>query len=606
MQLGGESVMSASPFYRMQFMMCAGTGCMASGSLDVRDALEKELAKRNLQDEVQIIMTGCNGFCAMGPLVVVYPEGIFYNQVKPEHAPLIVEEHVLKGRIVEKLLFKEELAKDRVPLMKDIAFFGLQRLIVLRNRGLIDAENIDEYIARDGYAALAKVLEQMTPEEVIEEVKKSGLRGRGGGGFPTGLKWEECRRYESFPKFSICNGDEGDPGAFMDRSVMEGDPHSVLEGMAISGYAIGAEKGYIYVRAEYPLAIQRLQKAIHDALDYGLLGTDILGKGFNFDIEIYPGAGAFVCGESTALMYSIEGKRGMPRIKPPRSAEAGLWNQPTNLNNVETFANLNPLILNGGEWFASIGTEGSKGTKVFALTGAVNNVGLVEVPMGTTLKSLIFDIGGGIPKKRKFKAAQIGGPSGGCIPTGMEDVEIDYESLTGVGAMMGSGGVVVMDDATCMVDTARFFIDFSVEESCGKCTPCREGLKVMLEKLTDIVEGRGQEGDLEFLIELGHHVNGTSHCGLGKSAANPVLSTIRYFRHEYDAHIRDKHCPALVCPNLIDFVVLEDKCKMCGLCYRNCPSEAITWEKKKVARIDLEKCTKCRTCITNCRFGAIR
>ena len=598
--------MSASPFYRMQFMMCAGTGCMASGSLDVRDALEKELAKRNLQDEVQIIMTGCNGFCAMGPLVVVYPEGVFYNQVKPEHAPLIVEEHVLKGRIVEKLLFKEEAAKDRVPLMKDIGFFGLQRLTVLRNRGLIDAENIDEYIARDGYAALGKVLEEMTPEEVIEEVKKSGLRGRGGGGFPTGLKWEECRRYESFPKFTICNGDEGDPGAFMDRSVMEGDPHSVLEGMAISGYAIGAEKGYIYVRAEYPLAIQRLQKAINDARDYGLLGSDILGKGFNFDIEIYPGAGAFVCGESTALMYSIEGKRGMPRIKPPRSAEAGLWNQPTNLNNVETFANLNPLILNGGEWFASIGTEGSKGTKVFALTGAVNNVGLVEVPMGTTLKSLIFDIGGGIPKKRKFKAAQIGGPSGGCIPLGMEDVEIDYESLTGVGAMMGSGGVVVMDDATCMVDTARFFTDFSVEESCGKCIPCREGLKVMLEKLTDIVEGRGQEGDVEFLTELGHHINGTSHCGLGKSAANPVLSTIRYFRHEYDAHIREKHCPALVCPNLIDFVVMEDKCKMCGLCYRNCPSEAITWEKKKVARIDLEKCTKCRTCITNCRFGAIR
>ncbi len=598
--------MSASPFYRMQFMMCAGTGCMASGSLEVREALEKELAKRNLQDEVQIIMTGCNGFCAMGPLVVVYPEGIFYNQVKPEHAPLIVEEHVLKGRIVEQLLFKEEMAKDRVPLMKDIGFFGLQRLTVLRNRGLIDAENIDEYIARDGYAALAKVLEEMTPEAVIEEVKKSGLRGRGGGGFPTGLKWEECRRYESFPKFTICNGDEGDPGAFMDRSVMEGDPHSVLEGMAISGYAIGAEKGYIYVRAEYPLAIQRLQKAINDARGYGLLGTDILDKGFNFDIEIYPGAGAFVCGESTALMYSIEGKRGMPRIKPPRSAEAGLWNQPTNLNNVETFANINPIILHGAEWFASIGTEGSKGTKVFALTGAVNNVGLVEVPMGTSLKSLIFDIGGGIPKKRKFKAAQIGGPSGGCIPTGMEDVEIDYESLTGVGAMMGSGGVVVMDDHTCMVDTARFFTDFSVEESCGKCVPCREGLKVMLEKLTDIVEGRGQEGDVEFLIELGHHINGTSHCGLGKSAANPVLSTIRYFRNEYDAHIRDKHCPALVCPSLIDFVVIEDKCKMCGLCYRNCPSEAIIWEKKKVARIDTEKCTKCRTCIMNCRFGAIR
>jgi len=598
--------MCASPYYRLQLMMCAGTGCIASGSLDVRDALERELAKRNLQNEVQIIMTGCNGFCAMGPLVVVYPDGIFYNQVRPEHAPIIVEEHILKGRVVEKLLFKDETVKGRVPLMKDIGFFGLQRLIVLRNRGLIDAENIDEYIARDGYAGLAKAITEMTPEQVIEEVKKSGLRGRGGGGFPTGMKWEECRRYDNFPKYTICNGDEGDPGAFMDRSVMEGDPHSVLEGMAISGYAIGAEHGYIYVRAEYPLAIQRLQKAIEDARSYGLLGQDILGKGFNFDIGIAPGAGAFVCGESTALMYSIEGKRGMPRIKPPRSAEAGLWNQPTNLNNVETFANLNPLILNGGDWFASIGTENSKGTKVFALTGAVNNVGLVEVPMGTSLKTLIFDIGGGIPKKRKFKAAQIGGPSGGCIPLGMEDVEIDYESLQGVGAMMGSGGVVVMDEMTCMVDTARFFTNFSVDESCGKCTPCREGLKVMFDKLTDIVEGRGQEGDVEFLIELGHHINNTSHCGLGKSAANPVLSTIQYFRNEYDAHIRDKHCPALVCPDLIDFVVIEEKCKMCGLCFKNCPSDAIVWEKKKVAWIDQSKCTRCRTCITNCKFGAIR
>ena len=598
--------MCASPYYRLQLMMCAGTGCIASGSLDVRDALERELAKRNLQNEVQIIMTGCNGFCAMGPLVVVYPDGIFYNQVRPEHAPIIVEEHILKGRVVEKLLFKDETVKGRVPLMKDIGFFGLQRLIVLRNRGLIDAENIDEYIARDGYAGLAKAITEMTPEQVIEEVKKSGLRGRGGGGFPTGMKWEECRRYDNFPKYTICNGDEGDPGAFMDRSVMEGDPHSVLEGMAISGYAIGAEQGYIYVRAEYPLAIQRLQKAIEDARSYGLLGQDILGKGFNFDIGIAPGAGAFVCGESTALMYSIEGKRGMPRIKPPRSAEAGLWNQPTNLNNVETFANLNPLILNGGDWFASIGTENSKGTKVFALTGAVNNVGLVEVPMGTSLKTLIFDIGGGIPKKRKFKAAQIGGPSGGCIPLGMEDVEIDYESLQGVGAMMGSGGVVVMDEMTCMVDTARFFTNFSVDESCGKCTPCREGLKVMFDKLTDIVEGRGQEGDVEFLIELGHHINNTSHCGLGKSAANPVLSTIQYFRNEYDAHIRDKHCPALVCPDLIDFVVIEEKCKMCGLCFKNCPSDAIVWEKKKIAWIDKSKCTRCRTCITNCKFGAIR
>lgn len=597
--------MCATPVERMQFMLCAGTGCLASGSMDVKSAMEKELKKRNLEKEAVVVTTGCNGFCAMGPIMVVYPDGIFYHKVKPEHAPLIVEEHVLKGRVVQELLFREG-PKDQIPLMKDIGFFGLQRLIVLRNRGLIDAENIDEYIARDGYAALAKVLTEMTPEEVIEEVKKSGLRGRGGGGFPTGLKWEECRKYSNFPKYTVCNGDEGDPGAFMDRSVMEGDPHSVLEGMAISGYAIGAEKGFIYVRAEYPLAIARLQKAIDDARKYGLLGKDILGKGFNFDIEIYPGAGAFVCGESTALMYSIEGKRGMPRIKPPRSAEAGLWNQPTNLNNVETFANINPIILHGGDWFASIGTEGSKGTKVFALTGAVQNVGLVEVPMGTTLRELIFDIGGGIPKKRKFKAAQIGGPSGGCIPAGMEDVPIDYESLLDAGAMMGSGGVVVMDDSTCMVDTARFFIDFSVEESCGKCVPCREGLKVMLDKLTDIVEGRGEEGDIEFLEQLGHHINSTSHCGLGKSAANPVLSTIRYFRHEYEAHIREKHCPALVCPNLIDFVVMEDKCKMCGLCYKNCPSQAIIWEKKKVARIDQSKCTKCRTCILNCKFGAIR
>jgi len=598
--------MCASPYYRMQFMMCAGTGCIASGSLDVKVALERELAKRNLQDEVQIIMTGCNGFCARGPILVAYPDGIFYSQVKPEHAPLIVEEHVLKGRVVEELLFKEEGAKDRVPLLKDIPFFSLQRLVVLRNRGLIDAESIDEYIARDGYAALAKALTEMTPEEVIDEVKKSGLRGRGGGGFPTGIKWEECRRYNNFPKYTICNGDEGDPGAFMDRSVMEGDPHSVLEGLIISGYAVGSEQGYIYVRAEYPLAIKRLQKGIEDARAYGLLGKDILGSGFNFDIEISPGAGAFVCGESTALMYSIEGKRGMPRAKPPRSVEAGLWNQPTNLNNVETFANINPIILNGGDWFASIGTEGSKGTKVFALTGSVKNVGLVEVPMGTSLKELIFHIGGGMPKKRKFKAAQIGGPSGGCIPAGMEDVDIDYESLQDAGAMMGSGGIVIMDDNTCMVDTARFFTHFCVDESCGKCVPCREGLKVMFDKLTDIVEGRGSEGDVEFLVELGRHINDTSHCGLGKTAANPVLSTILYFRDEYDAHIHDKHCDALVCPKLIDFVVIEDKCKMCGLCYKNCPSDAITWEKKTVARIDVDKCTRCRTCIVQCKFGAIR
>lgn len=590
---------------RMQLMICAGTGCIASGSLEVKAALEEEISKRDLEEDVQIVLTGCNGFCAMGPIMVVYPEGIFYNQLKPEHIPHLVEEHILKGRPVEKLMFKEPVEKEQIPLMKDIDFFGLQRLIALKNRGLIDAENIDEYIARDGYAALGKVLTEMTPKEAIDEIKLSGLRGRGGAGFPTGLKWEECRKFDRFPKYTICNGDEGDPGAFMDRSIMEGDPHAVLEGMTISAYAIGAEKGYIYVRAEYPLAIHRLQVAIEQAREYGLLGKDIFGKGFDFDIEIYPGAGAFVCGESTALMFSLEGKRGMPRIKPPRSAESGLWGQPTNLNNVETFANVPPIMLNGGEWFAGIGTEGSKGTKVFALTGAINNVGLVEVPMGTTLRTLLFDIGGGIPKKKKFKAAQMGGPSGGCVPTSLLDVEIDYDSLTEAGAMMGSGGVVVMDEGTCMVDTAKFFTDFSVEESCGKCIPCREGLNVMAQKLEEIVKGQGKEGDIEFLETLGSHILKTSHCGLGQTAANPVLSTIRYFRDEYEAHIRDMTCPAKVCVNLIRFVVDPEKCKMCGVCFRHCPVEAIAWEKKKPAVIDLETCTRCRTCITSCKFDAI-
>lgn len=591
--------------YRMHLMLCGGTGCIASGSPKVKQALEEELAKRGLADEVQVVLTGCNGFCAMGPIMTVYPDGIFYNKLKPEHAPRIVEEHVLKGRPVKDLLFEEPVEKEKIPLLNEIGFFNKQRLIALRNRGLIDAENIEEYIARDGYQALVKVLTSMTPEEVIEEVKKSGLRGRGGAGFPTGLKWEECRKYDRFPKYTICNGDEGDPGAFMDRSIMEGDPHSVLEGMAISAYAIGAEKGYIYVRAEYPLAIKRLQIAIDQAREYGLLGENILDTGFNFDIEIYPGAGAFVCGESTALMFSLEGKRGMPRIKPPRSAEAGLWGQPTNLNNVETFANVPPIILNGGEWFASIGTEGSKGTKVFALTGAVNNVGLVEVPMGTTLRTLIFDIGGGIPKKRQFKAAQLGGPSGGCVPASLLDVEIDFDSLTEIGAMMGSGGVVVMDDRTCMVDTARFFTAFSVDESCGKCIPCREGLKVMYDMMTDIVEGRGKEGDVEELEKLGKLIKATSHCGLGQTAPNPILSTIRHFRDEYDAHVREKRCPAKVCVELLLFQVNPEKCKMCGICFRNCPVQAIEWEKKQVARINKEKCTRCKTCIANCRFDAI-
>lgn len=591
--------------YRMNLMLCGGTGCIASGAPKVKQAIEEELIKRGLADEVQVVMTGCNGFCAMGPIMTVFPDGIFYNKLKPEHAPRLVEEHVLKGRPVKELLFEEPVEKEKIPLLKDIGFFGNQRLIALRNRGLIDAERIEEYIARDGYQALAKVLTSMSPEEVIEEIKISGLRGRGGAGFPTGLKWEECRKYDRFPKYTICNGDEGDPGAFMDRSIMEGDPHSVLEGMAISAYAIGAEKGYIYVRAEYPLAIKRLQIAIEQARETGLLGENILDTGFNFDIEIYPGAGAFVCGESTALMYSLEGKRGMPRIKPPRSAESGLWGQPTNLNNVETYANVPPIILNGGAWFASIGTEGSKGTKVFALTGAINNVGLVEVPMGTTLRSLVFDIGGGIPKKRQFKAAQLGGPSGGCVPANLLDVEIDFDSLTEIGAMMGSGGVVVMDERTCMVDTARFFTAFSVDESCGKCIPCREGLKVMYDKMTDIVEGRGKEGDVEQLEKLGRLIKSSSHCGLGQSAPNPILSTIRHFRDEYDAHVREKRCPAKVCVELLLFQVNPEKCKMCGICFRNCPVQAIEWEKKQVARINKEKCTKCKTCIANCRFDAI-
>jgi NADH:ubiquinone oxidoreductase subunit F (NADH-binding)/NAD-dependent dihydropyrimidine dehydrogenase PreA subunit len=445
----------------------------------------------------------------------------------------------------------------------------------------------------------------MTPDEVIAEIKRSGLRGRGGGGFPTGVKWEEVRKYNRFPKYTICNGDEGDPGAFMDRSVLESDPHSVLEGMAISAYAIGARQGFIYVRAEYPLAIQSLETAMAQAREYGLLGNDILGRGFDFDVSIYPGAGAFVCGESTALMYSLEGRRGMPRIKPPRSAEAGLWGMPTNLNNVETFANVPAIILNGAAWFASIGTAGSKGTKVFALTGAVSNVGLVEVPMGTTLRTLVFDIGGGIPGGRRFKAAQMGGPSGGCIPEGLLDTPIDFDSLTQAGSMMGSGGVVIMDERTCMVDTAKFFTEFSVDESCGKCVPCREGLKVMLDKLTAITGGTGDSGDISFLEKLARHIQTTSHCGLGQTAPNPVLSTIRYFRDEYEAHIREKRCPALMCQALIRFRVKEELCRMCGLCFKACPAHAIRWEKKQPASIDRSVCTKCRSCIRVCKFDAI-
>jgi NADH:ubiquinone oxidoreductase subunit F (NADH-binding)/(2Fe-2S) ferredoxin/NAD-dependent dihydropyrimidine dehydrogenase PreA subunit len=599
---GKEAAMSEA---RLQVMVCSGTGCVSNAAARVRQLLGEALTARGLAGAVEVLPSECNGLCGQGPVLAVQPDGIIYVKVRPEYIPLLVEEHFINNRPVERLMRPVPAPDGRVPLLKDVPFFKNQRLIVMRNRGLINPERIEEYIARDGYFALSKALREMTPEGVIDEMKRSGLRGRGGGGFPTGVKWEEVRKYNRFPKYTICNGDEGDPGAFMDRTVLESDPHSVLEGMAISAYAIGAHQGYIYVRAEYPLAIQSLESAMAQAREYGLLGSDILGCGFDFDVSIYPGAGAFVCGESTALMYSLEGRRGMPRIKPPRSAEAGLWGMPTNLNNVETFANVPAIILNGAAWFASIGTAGSKGTKVFALTGAVSNVGLVEVPMGTTLRTLVFDIGGGIPGGRRFKAAQMGGPSGGCIPEGLLDTPIDFDSLTQAGSMMGSGGVVIMDERTCMVDTAKFFTEFSVDESCGKCVPCREGLKVMLDKLTAITGGTGEPGDVAFLERLARHIQATSHCGLGQTAPNPVLSTIRYFRNEYEAHIREKRCPALMCPALIRFRVKEELCRMCGLCFKACPAHAIRWEKKQPAFIDRSVCTTCRSCIRVCKFGAI-
>jgi len=595
----------AAKVFRSHILMCAGTACVSCGSFKVRARLEKELKTRGLDQEVRVVITGCNGFCAEGPIMVVYPEGIFYGHVTPEDMPLVVEEHIMKGRPVAKLFYKEPVRKEAIPRLRDIPFFGLQVLRVLRNRGLIDPEAIDEYIAKDGYVALHKALTQMTPGQIIAEVKESGLRGRGGAGFPTGEKWEECRKYDRFPKYVICNGDEGDPGAFMDRSVLEADPHAVLEGMAICAKAVDSHEGYLYVRAEYPLAIKRVNLAIGQARNYGLLGKDIFGTGFDFDAFVYPGAGAFVCGESTALMFSLEGKRGMPRAKPPRSAEAGLWGQPTVLNNVETFANVAQIMFHGAKWFNSLGTEKCKGTKVFSLAGCVNNIGLVEVPMGISLRSIVFDIGDGIKGKNKFKAAQLGGPSGGFVPENLLDTPVDYESLEATGAIMGSGGIVILDEAACMVDSARFFTDFCVDESCGKCVPCRTGLAVMLRKLEDIVGGKGQEGDVEFLEDLGQHIKRMSHCGLGQSAPNPVLSTIRHFRHEYDEHIRDKRCRSLVCRALIRFRVNEEKCKMCGLCMKACPVGAITWEKKKPAKINSDLCTKCKSCIRACKFWAI-
>ncbi|MBS3755512.1 MAG: NADH-quinone oxidoreductase subunit NuoF [Desulfobacterales bacterium] len=591
--------------HRLDLMLCGGTGCHASGASEFKEALGAELERQNLDREIRIIETGCNGFCAVGPVMLVQPEGIFYQQLQPGDAEELVEEHFLKGRPVQRLLYKEPASKETIPIMDEIPFFANQMFRAMRNKGQIDPESIDEYIARDGYFGMARAVNELTPEEIIEEVKTSGLRGRGGAGFPAGVKWGFAAKAEGDIKYVLCNADEGDPGAFMDRSILEADPHAVLEGMIIAARAIGASRGYIYCRTEYPLAIDRLSLAIENARNYGLLGEDILGSGFDFDIDIYQGAGAFVCGEETALMRSIEGKRGMPRPRPPFPANKGLWDRPTVLNNVETMANVGQIILNGGEWYASVGTESSKGTKVFAMSGDVNNIGLVEVPMGITLRKMIFDIGGGIPKKRKFKAVQLGGPSGGCVPEKYLDTPVDYEEIAKVGAIMGSGGVIVMDEKTCMVDMARFFMDFIQDESCGKCTPCREGTRRILEILDKIASGHGTPGDIEILEDLCDVIKTSSLCGLGQTAPNPVLSTLRYFREEYDAHVYEKRCPAKRCAALLKFTVDPDKCKKCGMCYKVCPSGAITWQKKEVASIDREKCVQCLACYDACRYDAI-
>lgn len=590
---------------RTQLMLCGGTGCHSTGSIAVKEAINNELRRHGLNEEIQIIETGCNGFCALGPVMLVHPEGIFYQKLTVDEVPKLVEEHFLKGRPYKKLQYVEPASKETIPIMNDIPFFAHQMFWVMRNKGIIDPEIIDEYIARDGYFGVAKALKEMTPDQIIEEIKTSGIRGRGGAGFPTGLKWQFAKASPGDVKYVLCNADEGDPGAFMDRSVLEADPHAVLEGMIIAAKAINSHQGYIYVRTEYPLAIKRLEIAIRQAKEYGLLGNDILGSGFDFDIEIYQGAGAFVCGEETALMRSIEGKRGMPRPRPPFPAHKGLWEKPSVLNNVETLANIAQIIVNGGKWYASVGTETSKGTKVFALSGAVNNIGLVEVPMGTTLRTIIYDIGGGIPKKKKFKAVQLGGPSGGCVPEEYLDTPVDYEAIAKVGAIMGSGGAIVMDESTCMVDMARFFMDFIQDESCGKCTPCREGTRRILEILNRICGGEGEPEDIETLKNLSYIIKDSALCGLGQTGPNPVLSTLRYFIDEYNAHIFEKRCPAKRCVALLKFEIDPEICTKCGLCFKSCPSNAIEWKKKEVAKIDKSKCVKCLTCFDKCRFGAI-
>ena len=591
--------------YRAHLLVCAGTGCVSCGSFKIKDALEEEIRKRKLQDEVQVVATGCNGFCERGPIVLVQPDGVFYQLLKPEDVPHLVEEHLLKGRPVKKLMYVPPAEKQPVPKMKDIEFFKHQRLIVLRNRGRIDPEKIEEYIAFDGYEAMAKALQEMTPQAVIDEILRSGLRGRGGAGFPTGRKWAACAKEKRSPKYLICNGDEGDPGAFMDRSVLEADPHAVLEGMAIGAKAIGAAKGFIYIRHEYPLALKRVEIALGQARESGLLGKDILGTGFDFDLEIVQGAGAFVSGEESALIASVEGQIAMPRQRPPFPAQKGLWGKPTVINNVETWATVPNIIRRGADWFRGLGTETSKGTKIFALVGKIANTGLVEVPMGITLREIVYGIGGGIPDKRDFKAIQIGGPSGGCLPAKMLDLPVDYESLTAAGAMMGSGGMIVMDDKTCMVDVAKYFLNFLQDESCGKCVSCREGTQRMFEIVKGITEGQGKESDIALLEELAQITKDASMCGLGQTAGNPVLTTLRYFRHEYEAHILDKRCPAGVCKALIRYVVLAEKCTGCQACKKACPNDCIKGTLKDVHLIDQSKCIKCGACKEACRFEAI-